>query len=571
MGPSTRRPTSGIFKSTSERAHRPAAPQPPFLASKLASLTELRSSYNILREYLSTFPGEAITDTDSPAGRESASHNRFSKFNFRHIRAYTLDVADEADTRLRVHESPSPEIPGNPDDDFLVVSKAKPVRLELAKLSRDLFRLVVADIYTELTKRYFGPEAPFELHLRRQLGAQTSELYFVAGKEACAVLEQVFTDESRYRQLLAYRGEKAQALLDLMSMLVDHPVLQPESKSSMIKSIMRLSQNSFLYPQSLLVDGIKRDDVPHSAGSFGDIYRGNFRGQVVALKVVRLFRRSDLNKALKAFSREGMLWAHLDHPNILPLYGIFRLGDMHGRLAMVSPWMGRGDLLGYLHEEPGVDRILLLADIISGLQYLHDNHVVHGDLKGANILIAASGRACLADFGLSNVTLSRLGNWPLISTLLPDGGTVGWLAPELLQQDNAVPTMKSDIYALSMVCYEVFANNVPFYEVAKIPAAVILRVISGQRPTVPDRNSAAYTAFGLSEEIWGVMERGWSADPESRPALLEFLRVLSGRVDRRPRDEYGEAMPPSKFRDAMNGVYRQISIEEIAHIISWVG
>lgn len=112
----------------------------------------------------------------------------------------------------------------------------------------------------------------------------------------------------------------------------------------------------------------------------------------------------------------------------------------------------------------------------------------------------------------------------------------------------------------------------PFYEV-KIPTAVIYRVVSGQGPTRPARDSDAYRVFGLSEEIWEMMQRGWNADPEARPRLPDFLGVLSGcgRVDQRRKDEYWEALPPSKFRDAMNGVYRRLTIEEIAHVVSWFG
>ncbi|KXN86652.1 Receptor-interacting serine/threonine-protein kinase 1 [Leucoagaricus sp. SymC.cos] len=316
-----------------------------------------------------------------------------------------------------------------------------------------------------------------------------------------------------------------------MTQLVDHPSLQPSSKSCMIKTVMRLSQRSFLYPQSLLAEGIKRDD---------------------------------------AFSREAMLWAHLSHPNILPFYRIFRLGDLHGRLALAPPWMAKGNLRNYLKDEPDADRILLLEDIVNGLQYLHDNQVVHGDLSGDNILITPSGRACLADFGLSNVVLTRLGNWYLKSTFLHVGGAVGWMAPELLLQDNAKPTIQGDIYALAMVFHEAFGGKMPFYEAAT-PAAIILRAIAGRRPTPPVNDSIAYTLLGLSQEIWDVMDKGWSSDPGARPPLQEFLRVLSGseRVDRRPKDTFGEALPPSKFRDAMNGVYRRMTIGEIEQIVSW--
>lgn len=59
-----------------------------------------------------------------------------------------------------------------------------------------------------------------------------------------------------------------------------------------------------------------------------------------------------------------MLWAHLSHPNILPFYGIYRMGDMYGRLALISPWMGQGNLREYLENEPDVDRILLVSPML---------------------------------------------------------------------------------------------------------------------------------------------------------------------------------------------------------------
>lgn len=101
----------------------------------------------------------------------------------------------------------------------MVLSRTRPARLELAKLPDHAFRSAVADIHTELTRRYFGENSPFELNLRRKLNAKTAELYFAAGKEACEAFEKTFADEVKYRQLLAYRGDQAQTLLDLMSMV----------------------------------------------------------------------------------------------------------------------------------------------------------------------------------------------------------------------------------------------------------------------------------------------------------------------------------------------------------------
>jgi len=136
-----------------------------------------------------------------------------------------------------------------------------------------------------------------------------------------------------------------------------------------------------------------------------------------------------------------------------------------------------------------------LVDVASGLKYLHDLHIVHGDLKGvhiffesgtympltylkANILINKDRRACIADFGMTTITgvvphtSARASQSSLISndTLMSftEGGTYRWMSPEILdperfgmpQSGDNRPTTQSDCYALGMVIYEVgvYAN-----------------------------------------------------------------------------------------------------------------
>jgi serine/threonine protein kinase len=118
---------------------------------------------------------------------------------------------------------------------------------------------------------------------------------------------------------------------------------------------------------------------------------------------------------------------------------------------------------------------LKVSDAVSGLGYLHDNDFVHGDLKGVcmlsyreiqlaefelqgNILITNDHRACLADFGLMKLVSDA---HPTHSTTTGDvGGTVRWMAPELLLPEEyglhrSEPSKASDIYALGMVIFEV--------------------------------------------------------------------------------------------------------------------
>jgi serine/threonine protein kinase len=99
-----------------------------------------------------------------------------------------------------------------------------------------------------------------------------------------------------------------------------------------------------------------------------------------------------------------------------------------------------------------------MRDILNAVYFLHSNSIIHGDLKGANILVNDSGRACIADLGFSRLTTTAVLTWATIQSS-PSLGTVPWQAPELLENylldKLIVPTTASDVYALGCLCYEV--------------------------------------------------------------------------------------------------------------------
>ncbi|KAF8596234.1 kinase-like protein, partial [Ceratobasidium sp. AG-I] len=98
--------------------------------------------------------------------------------------------------------------------------------------------------------------------------------------------------------------------------------------------------------------------------------------------------------------REIHTWSKCDHPNVLKLLGLVEFRD---QIGMVSPWMKEGNLVHYLQREPGANRLNIASPFADGLSYLHRQGIVHGDLKGANILVSDSGVPLLTDFG--NATL----------------------------------------------------------------------------------------------------------------------------------------------------------------------
>ncbi|KAF8598604.1 kinase-like protein [Ceratobasidium sp. AG-I] len=154
--------------------------------------------------------------------------------------------------------------------------------------------------------------------------------------------------------------------------------------------------------------------------------------------------------SLQRIAREIYMWSKAKHPNIHELQGIVIFRDC---LSMVSPWMDNGNLRQYIEKKPNANRYRLCVDVAEGVSYLHSITMVHGDIKGINILVSQQGVAKLSDFDHSILSDSSL---RFSATTRTDGGTVRWMAPELLlhSDENTAPskTTQTDVYALGMVC-----------------------------------------------------------------------------------------------------------------------
>ncbi|KAG6852348.1 hypothetical protein C0991_000495 [Blastosporella zonata] len=108
---------------------------------------------------------------------------------------------------------------------------------------------------------------------------------------------------------------------------------------------------------------------------------------------------------------------------------------MRNRIALVAPWLPNGTINEFLEKNPDANRGVLVAEIAAGMSYLHKNQVVHGDIKGANVLVTDSGRACLTDFGLSSLAENHGVQYPAFTS----GGTARFQAPELIDPNFEHP------------------------------------------------------------------------------------------------------------------------------------
>ncbi|KAF8137377.1 kinase-like domain-containing protein [Boletus edulis] len=240
-----------------------------------------------------------------------------------------------------------------------------------------------------------------------------------------------------------------------------------------------------------------------------------------------LQRDDSLPERMDRFHREITVWLKLKHPNVLRLCGTIRDSDMHPRIpSMVCPWIEHGALSGYLDKNKNLavsNRLNLVDHVAHGLQYLHAQNVVHGDLSGSNVLIGADGRAYIADFGLS-MLLTVVGG-PAFATTRQNKGTVRWMAPELLldpDESHIALTTSSDVYSFGSIMLQILTGNIPYHRLSR-DEQVIVAITRGRRPDRSDQKA-------VTNGRWKFIERCWSVDgprPSSDEIVVFTRRELS--------------------------------------------
>ncbi|KAJ1304197.1 hypothetical protein OPQ81_008597 [Rhizoctonia solani] len=191
----------------------------------------------------------------------------------------------------------------------------------------------------------------------------------------------------------------------------------------------------------------------------------------------------------------------------------------HGCLAMISRWEENGSLLHYLSSHPSANRYELSTSICAGLAYLHDNDIIHGDLKGANILIARDGRPMLMDFGNASLLDATL---QFTQTNTGASFSIRWTAPEILQ-GTTKHTPAGDVYSLGMTILEAFISEIPFADKAEISIFMHV-VIKKNIPIRPEKIIPKSSVYG--DTLWDILTKCWAYDPEQRPCVGVVWDVL---------------------------------------------
>jgi len=229
----------------------------------------------------------------------------------------------------------------------------------------------------------------------------------------------------------------------------------------------------------------------------------------------------------KRLDREIATWRGLKHPNVSEFLGIAYMNpDLPP--GLVSRWVLRHDFLEYIGRHPDLKRTKA-QEVACGVQYLHEQGVVHGDLKVDNVLISDQHRAQITDFGIARI-LDVSGYTTMTRR------NIRYTAPELmsisLDEDapDERPTLQSDIFSLGILLLQLFhgpdqdpQRGLPYNHIrynkraADFPLQELIH--KGERPIRKRYN-------WIHDVHWRLIEQCWEHNPFERPVIAEVLRTL---------------------------------------------
>ncbi len=249
--------------------------------------------------------------------------------------------------------------------------------------------------------------------------------------------------------------------------------------------------------------------------------------RAIALKV---FASSDPDSAhVKRFHREASLAASLRHPNIIAVHDV---GQAPGESGATLHYIAMDLVPGRTFQEflGTPDALRMLEDVARAVGHAHSHGVIHRDLKPANVLVDASGRVVLTDFGLARAESE--------TRLTRDGAVLGtpvYMAPEQVLGDNHAVGVRTDVYALGVMLYEILSGAPPF--VAATAAEVYAHILTSDPPRPrgarADLEAICFKAmerepgrrYGNGAEFADDVARAMRGDPvlATRPGVVSRL------------------------------------------------
>ena len=276
-------------------------------------------------------------------------------------------------------------------------------------------------------------------------------------------------------------------------------------------------------------------------GGMANVYLGydTILDRNVAIKVLRGDLSND-EKFVRRFQREALSASSLAHPNIVEMYDV---GEDDGTYYIVMEFVD-GKTLKQLLKKRGTltlsEAIDIMSQLTDGMAHAHDSYIIHRDLKPQNIMIKDDGQIKITDFGIAMA---------LNSTQLTQTnsvmGSVHYLPPE--QASGKGCTIKSDIYSMGIIFYELLTGNLPFRGDNAVEIA--LKHMREPLPSLREENPA------IPQSIENTIRRATAKNPRNRYESARSMHedLLTALDDERMNEEVYQYKYPENENEGKKG------------------
>ena len=276
-------------------------------------------------------------------------------------------------------------------------------------------------------------------------------------------------------------------------------------------------------------------------GGMANVYLGydTILDRNVAIKVLRGDLSND-EKFVRRFQREALSASSLAHPNIVEMYDV---GEDDGTYYIVMEFVD-GKTLKQLLKKRGTltlsEAIDIMSQLTDGMAHAHDSYIIHRDLKPQNIMIKDDGQIKITDFGIAMA---------LNSTQLTQTnsvmGSVHYLPPE--QASGKGCTIKSDIYSMGIIFYELLTGNLPFRGDNAVEIA--LKHMREPLPSLREENPA------IPQSIENIIRRATAKNPRNRYESARSMHedLLTALDDERMNEEVYQYKYPENENEGKKG------------------
>lgn len=242
----------------------------------------------------------------------------------------------------------------------------------------------------------------------------------------------------------------------------------------------------------------------------------------VAVKILR-GDLADYEKFVRRFQREAIAASSLSHPNIVEMYDV---GEDNGKYYIVMEYVDGKTLKNLIKKRGGLtmpEVIDIMTQLTSAIACAHDSNIIHRDIKPQNVLIKEDGIVKITDFGIAMALNSN--ELTQTNSVM---GSVHYLPPE--QANGKGATVKSDIYSLGIVMFELLTGVLPFKGENAVEIAI--KQMKNQIPSVCNMNSL------IPQSVENIILKACAKNPKNRyNSVVEMYEDIEGCLSEERKDE----------------------------------